>query len=385
MSERELSAPPTRAGDEWWPVLARLLAAVLVTFTAFGIVVPVIPIYVLDQLHGPPFVVGLAFAGSGIAALLARPYVGQLAQRWGSRRVMLVGAVLATATGALYAVPAGLAGLLIARLLMGVAESTVFTAGSVWTVAIAPQDRRAQLVGWYGLAMWGGWTIGPIAGVALMRFGGYGAVWLVAALAPLATVGILLSMRAEPPAGSAVSRRLVPRAVLLPGAALALAAYGYAALTGFVVLHLSDRGIGGGAVMLSLFGAAYVGVRLFAGRLPDRVGPSRVIIWCGLGEAVGLLLITTATTWPQAAVGALVMGGGFTLLYPALALVVIRRSPQAEQGAALGAFTSFWDLGLGASGLLAGAIAQLGYPWVFALATVLAVLAGVVGSLRPNN
>jgi MFS family permease len=282
--------------------------------------------------------------------------------------------------GAGYAIPAGLTGLVVTRVLMGLAESLVFTAGSVWVVAVAPADRRAQIVGYYGLAMWCGWTVGPIVGAVLLSRYGYPMVWTVVALAPFVAIAVLALLPSPVGVGGGGSRRLIPRPVLLPGTALALSAFGYAALTGFVALHLTARGIGHGAVMLSLFGAAYVAVRLVAGRLPDRVGPGPVVVFCGLSEGLGLLLITVAPSWWVAAVGALVMGGGFTLLYPALALVVIRGSAERDRGAALGAYTSFWDLGLGVAGLVTGAVALIGYPWVFALATVLAWAAAGIGA-----
>jgi len=365
----------------WGRVLAGLLTTVLVTFIGFGVVVPIIPVLVVDDMGGSALGVGLAFAASGVATLLVRPYAGQLAQRYGSRTVMAGGCVLAALVGAAYALPAGVPGLVAVRLVMGVAEALVFTAGSVWIVAIAPEERRAEIVGYYGLAMWSGWTLGPLLALALMSNVDIKVIWMIAALAPLAGLAVLLALPPQPAAGGTVSRRLLPPTVLLPGAALALAAGGYAALTGFVALHLAARDVANGAAMLSFFAAAYVLVRVVAGRVPDRVGPRRVVALCGLAEAVGLTIITLAPGWWQAAVGAVIMGGGFTLLYPALALVVIRRSSPAERGAALGAYTSFWDLGLGASSLLLGAVALAGYAWVFALATVLALAASAIGHL----
>ena len=99
-------------------------------------------------------------------------------------------------------------------------------------------------------------------------------------------------------------------------------------MTSFGALAMTDRGIAGGALLLSLFGAAYVVVRLLAGRLPDRLGPKPVILASAVLEASGLLLITLADRWWLAALGALVAGGGFTLLYPALALIAIRTAPR---------------------------------------------------------
>ncbi|WP_203905294.1 MFS transporter [Virgisporangium aliadipatigenens] len=377
----EAPSKPPAPQEPFWPVLTRLFLAVLIAFTGLGVVIPAIPPYVLDELGGSAFLVGVAFALSGFVALLVRPYAGQFAQRWGSRRVMFVGILVAVLCGALYAAPFGLAALFGARLVMGLAESAIFTAGSVRVVAVAPADRRGQLVGYYGLAMWGGWTLGPVLGTFLLGFGGYRLVWAAAVALPVFAAAVLLTMSADRPIGGAVSRRLVPAAVVVPGTAILLAAFGYSALTGFVVLHLDAKGITDGASIIGVFGVVYVSVRIVAGRLPDRVGPGIVAAFCGVGEATGLVILGTAQTWIQAAIGAAVLGAGFTLLYPALALLVIRRSKPAEQGAALGAYTSFWDLGLGVAGLIGGAIALVGYPYVFYFAAGCALLTMFAGVL----
>jgi MFS family permease len=370
----------TEAPARWTGVVAGLLAVLLVTFTAFGAVVPIVPGFVLDRLDGSRFVVGLAFAASGLAALLFRPYAGRMAQRFGGRPVMTAGCALAAIVGGLYAIPAGQTGFIVTRVVMGIAESLVFTAGSVWIVTLAPIARRAQIIGYYGLAMWCGWTLGPLVGQALLSGPGYGGVWILAAVMPAVGGIIVACLPRHVTNGAAVAGRLVPRPVILPGTALALSSFGYAALTGFVALHLAARGVGHGALMISLFGTAYVVVRVIFGRVPDRVGPGPVAAFCGLGEAIGLTLIAFAHQWWLAALGSIIMGGGFTLLYPALALAVIRRTPEAERGAALGAYTSFWDLGLGASGLIAGGIAQqVGYVWVFVVSAVLAAAAAAMG------
>ncbi len=51
-----------------------------------------------------------------------------------------------------------------------------------------------------------------------------------------------------------------------------------------------------------------------------------------------------------AVLGSVIMGVGFSLLHPSLALMVMNRTEPAQQGAALGAYTSFWDLGLASGG-----------------------------------
>jgi predicted MFS family arabinose efflux permease len=64
-----------------------------------------------------------------------------------------------------------------------------------------------------------------------------------------------------------------------------------------------------------------------------------------------------------------VVGIGFSMLFPSLALMVVGGVGEDRRGSALGAFTAFFDIGVGVGGPLAGATASLsGYPAVFVLA-----------------
>jgi MFS family permease len=137
-------------------------------------------------------------------------------------------------------------------------------------------------------------------------------------------------------------------------------------------------------VVLSGFSAVYAGTRLLIGRLPDQLGPRRVAAWSGAGEAVGLLIIAAAPNLPVAVLGSVVMGAGFSLLHPSLALMVMNRTEKSKQGAAIGAYTSFWDLGVTIWGPLIGVVASgLGYPAVFYVGAACAAAAtGVALSIR---
>ena len=58
-------------------------------------------------------------------------------------------------------------------------------------------------------------------------------------------------------------------------------------------------------------------------------------------------------------IGGLVIGAGLSLLFPSLALIVINRAPESQRGAALGAITSFWDIGIAVGAPMSGLIASL--------------------------
>jgi MFS family permease len=350
--------------------------------------IPVLPGFVRDRYDAADFLVGLVVTATALTALLIRPIAGGLADTHGNRIIMQLGALILALGGLAYFLPIGLAGLIVDRLALGVGEAALFTAGAVWIVSLAPHNRRGQLIGLYGVSMWGGISVGTFLG-ALLRDISYSAAWALCAVAPLIGLALISSVPAPPrPAGPRKPAGLMLRPALTPGLALALAAGGYAALAAFVVLHLQSRGISHGVVVLSCFSAVYAGTRLVIGHLPDRYGPRPVATVCAIVEAIGLLVIALAPNLAVAITGSLVMGVGFSLLHPSLALMVMNRTDKSQQGAALGAYTSFWDLGVAVWGPLGGTVAGvLGYQAVFVVGACGAGISAAMALLiaEPRN
>jgi MFS family permease len=368
---------------------AALFLAGFLVFLGLGVVIPVLPRYVKGPIGGGDFAVGLVTGAFAFTAVLARPIGGRIVDSRGRRVVFVTGALLAALGGALIFVPAGVPGLVVARLALGCGEGVMFTAGATWTVDLSPTRQRGRTMGLFGLAIWCALSTGPLLGDAIYGLGGYDLVWLLATALPL--LGALLGRRIpdphEPQPPDSRSP-IVPREALGPGVALALANIGYAALAGFIVLHLAHQHAGGGAAVFAAFAISVVLVRVAFGWIPDRLGARRIAIAAAGCEAIGLALIGIAADWPVAAAGALLMGAGFSSLYPCLGLMVMETVPERRRGAALGAFTAFFDIGVGLGGLLAGAAASVaGYPAAFYAGALgaLATAAVTLGPLRPRG
>ncbi len=364
---------------------AGVFLASLLAFLAIGAALPVLPAYVRGPLHASDLAVGIVVGIFALTAVVCRPIAGRQADRHGRRIVLVAGALAMTLGGVLYLLSSGVASLIAARLVVGAGEGAVYTAGATWAVDLAPADRRGLALGLFGLAVWGGLSLGPVAGELLRANVGYDAVWALTAALPLA--GAAIAMRLPEPARPAVAAHpgplaLFPRSARRPGAALALANIGYAALAGFVILHLRARGIGGGATVFTVFALAVFASRLVLSRVPDRAGARRTATAAGLLEALGLSIIALAMSLPVALAGALVVGIGFSMLFPSLALMVVGRVGEDRRGSALGAFTAFFDIGVGLGGPLAGVTASLaGYPAVFFLAAAAALGAALLAAM----
>jgi len=355
----------------------------LVTFLgliAVGSVLPVLPRYVHGPLHSSDLAVGVVIGSYAVTGLLLRPVAGRLADTRGRKPTVLLGSLLVSLSGLLYLPHLGLGGLIAARLVLGVGEGSLYTAGSAWIVDIAPPERRGRILGLYGLAVWGGLSVGPLLGELLLNVASYEAVWIFAATLPLlgAAVALPLPDRFRPLPHARPHPLIAPEAVR-PGLAVGLASVGYATLATFIVLLLDQRGVGHGATVFGAFAAMIVVARLLGGHLPDRLGAARVAIGAVLVEAAGLVLISFAHALPLALAGGMAMGAGFSLLNPSLMLIAVGRVSEAARGAAMGTYTAFFDAGVGLGAPLAGVVVALtSYGGAFLFAAAVAVLSALL-------
>ena len=358
---------------------AGIFVVTLLSLTAVGAVLPVIPRYVRGPLDAGNIAVGIAVGAFALTALASRPLAGYVTDQRGRRPVVVVGALLAGAAGLLYLVPAGLPGLIGARLVLGAGEGMVFTAGATWVVDLAPPDRRGRVIGLYGLAVWSGLSLGPPIGDALLRASSYEAVWAFSAVCPFLGALVALGIPDRHRPSSEPNRPLLALESVRPGIGISLASVGFAAMASFIVLHLEAQGSGNGATVFTAFAATVVLTRLIGGDLPDRIGPLRCAAGAAALEAAALALIALAESLTLALAGAIGMGMAFALLYPSLSLVAINSVSESRRGSALGTFTAFFDIGIGLGAVLTGIAAALGgYPAAFWLGSVCAVGTGLV-------
>jgi MFS family permease len=356
---------------------AGLFASALLCFVAIGATLPVLPTYVRGPLGAGDLAVGIVVGSFAVTSVVCRPSAGRQSDRRGRRVVLVAGASAMALGGVLYLISDSVPTLVAARFVVGAGEGSVYTAGATWAVDLAPEDRRGLALGLFGLAVWGGLSLGPVAGELLRSGSGYDAVFILTAALPAA--GALIASRLPEPVDRGAlpppeHTALFPRAARRPGVALALANVGYAALAGFVVLALKSRGVDGGAAVFTAFALAVFASRVALSHVPDRAGPRPTATAAALLEATGLTVIAAAHSLQLALLGALIVGVGFSMLFPSLALMVVGDIDEERRGAAFGAFTAFFDIGVGLGGPIAGATAAVaGYAAVFYLSAAAAL------------
>ena len=157
--------PPTRLITK--PFLA-VTAAAAAFFVYVGILVPIIPTFIDDELGAGEIGVGLSLASFAAAAICVRPVIGRLVERAGRRPVMIGGALLAGVAGMSGAFVHELWQLLVLRGVAGIGEAALFVGAATLIADLAPPARRAEAASYFSVAVFGGLGVGPIIGDAVL-------------------------------------------------------------------------------------------------------------------------------------------------------------------------------------------------------------------------
>jgi MFS family permease len=371
----------------------RIIAVVVFTFICYliiGIPLPVLPGFVHGELGFGSVLAGAAISVQYAATLASRAHAGRSADTRGAKRTVLTGLAACGASGALLLAsvacarwPAlSLAILVLARLVLGFGESFVGTAAILWGIGRVGPEHSARVISWNGIANYGAVAIGAPAGAALAH--AFGPWTLGAATMALATFGYALARRTKPVPlvhGERMGYASVFMRVLPHGVGLALATAGFGSIATFIALYYAARGWHGAALALTLFGTFFVGSRLLFANAIKTYGGFRVAVVSLSVECVGLLLLWLAQAPHAALVGAGLTGFGFALVFPSLGVEAVDLVPAASRGAALSAYSVFFDLSLGVMGPLAGYVAgAFGYPSVFFVAALAAAAAAALSA-----
>jgi MFS family permease len=344
---------------------------------AIGMLLPVLPVYARGPLDAGGVGIGLAVAAASPAAFVFQPLAGRLGDRRGRRVLIVGGGTLAAVSVAAYTVAETLPALVALRLVTGVGEALIFVGTATVVNDLAPERRRGEALSLYSLAVWGGLAAGPLVGELVLGDDRFDAVWLGAALFALAggLVGLALPETRPREAAGQPPGRLVSRAALLPGLALAASMIGFAGFAAFVPLYAREIGMSGAGAVFAVNAVVVVAIRSLGRRIPDRAGPKRTAAAALVLVTAGFLAVALSSTPAGLFAGTVVLAVGQALLFPALMTIAVSAAPVAERSAAVGSFTAFADLGFAVGAIGLGAVeTAAGADGVFVAAACAAAL-----------
>ena len=324
----------TRAAYPWPFFVA--MAATLLLFLSFQALFPTLPLYIVS-IGGSPADNGLASWVFALAAVLARPLAGALADRWGRKPVMVLGAIAFGGGPLLYALRSSVAWLLGARAVHGVGMALFTTSYQAFIADLLPPGRYGEGLGLANAASVVTMVAAPLAGEWLAREFGFGPLFLaLGAVGGLGVVAALIlpgggsiaesspqppfsgcggaepgSTRLPSPVQPGLRQALRQPCVRIGALGMALLGVPFGAFVVFLPLLADARGLGGTGWVFAAYAFVSTLVQPAAGRASDRWGVGRAIS-AGLGVAglaVGGLAVG-ASPWALIGLAAL-FGTGY--------------------------------------------------------------------------
>ena len=363
--------------------------AVAIDLIGFGVVFPILPLYARRFHVSPAAATGLV-AVFAAASFVFSPVWGRISDRIGRKPVIIL-SLAGTCVGSLLT---GLAGgivlLYIGRVVDGASGASVSVAQAAVS-DVAPPEERARLFGLLGAAFGLGFVAGPAIGALAARGGPRVPFFLAAALAGL---NALVAARRLPethhPGNAAPTtprprnplaalsggRLLGPLIGVAFGALLAFSAFEATfALFGQRRLHL---GIASTAGVFAVVGLAIVVVQGgLVHVVVSRIGELATLKAGLAADAVGLLVLAFARSWPVGAPALLALTVGQGLVQTTMSSVLAGRADPARRGEVLGAQQSAGGLARVIGPVVGGFLFQrvgVGAPYVLGAGVMAVVL-----------
>lgn len=348
--------------------------------------VPLLPIFLVRR-GGSPALVGVVLA-AGLLANAVIPYpAGWVADRLGTRVVLVVSMLANSVLFLAYLPPLPLWAFVVVRLLHGAAQGAYFPAAEGLIPQVTNDRERGRAFGLMQATNMAGMLIGPAVGgfIALLNIGVSFAI--ASALTALTVIALATlpntraTLAAEIPRGVLhIARSLLP--LLLLGAGTY---YMIGAFDATWSLYLTYRGGTTFAVGLSFATFALPAMLLsgFAGSIGDRLGPRRLIVGALLFTAFFAALYPFVTSLPWLILLGLAEGAFTISGVPSLMAEVSRVSEPGHYARTQGVFQTVGTLVSIVGALAGGALFSLSPTYSF-LSIAAVCVAGALTAFVPR-
>lgn len=333
----------------WTRDFSLLVGGALLQGLAFYLLLPALPLYVVGPLQLGEDSVGLVVGALSLTAVLTRPFVGFLLDRFGRRGWQLGASGLFGLTMLGHALLPGLGALLALRLVQGAGWGMVGVASATVAADLVPPSRRGAGMSFYGLAMPLALSVGPMLGALFLAGAGFASLFLAAGLLAVAAWWMFVAVRTpvvrDPGARLRLQTAFEGRALPLFTFMLPLCV-GYGGLVSFAPLDAPRLGFDSAGPLFTAYALGAVGARLAGSRWYDRAGPAGPAAWGTLGVGLAWLGLGLADGPVSALLAAAFMGLGFGTLMPAYQAMAMDLVPAGRRGATNATIFSAFDVGI---------------------------------------
>ncbi|MFD0050945.1 MFS transporter [Actinomycetes bacterium NPDC127524] len=357
-----------------------LLLNLFIAFLGIGLVIPVTP-KIMNELHLSGASVGYMVSAFALTQLIVSPISGHWADRFGRKKMILIGLLIFSASEFLFGIGKTSQVLFLSRMLGGAGAAFIMPAITAFISDITTLKTRPKAMGYMSAAISTGFIIGPGIGGFLgdisTRLPFFFAAGLGAVAAVLTMIALKEPERNPENEGKAGQERKLKR-IFSP-----------LYFTAFLIIFISSFGLASFESLFSLFvdhkfgftpkdiaiiitggaiAGAIVQLSLF-GRLTAWLGEIRLIRYSMIFSTALVVLLTFVNSYMAILLVTVTVFIGFDIMRPALTMYLSKIAGK-EQGFVGGMNSMFTSIGNVFGPAIGGILfdIDLNYPFYFATA-----------------
>ncbi|MEA4981963.1 MAG: MFS transporter [Paludibacter sp.] len=372
----------------WTPNFLTACAGNFLLFFAFYLLIPIFPLYLIDEFQASKSMVGIVLASYTLAALLVRPLSGFLLDLFRRKPQYLLAFLAFVLTFISYPLATSINLFLLFRILHGISFGYVTTAGNSLVVDILPASRRGEGLGFFGVANNMAMVVGPMTSLFMHEKYEYNIIFYLAIATGL--LGFIFAMLIR------VKKPFEPKEIqpvsfdrfflfkgFKAGLTLLLTGIPYGMFITYLAIYGKELGIKSGiGLFFSLLALGMITSRLFSGKMVDKgklnkaIEIGLVVSFAGMFMLASLQHMTDVSqllTTVLFFVIPVILGFGYGMTFPAYNTLFVNLAPNNRRATASSTFMTSWDLGVGLGLVLGGQFADSegGLPLAFLMGALM--------------
>lgn len=275
-----MSNNSSQADSIHWPSLFAAIAAITAVGIALGLGVPLFSI-ILEKRGISSTMIGMNSAMAGVAAMIAAPITTRLAHEIGVAQTMLLGVVLSSISALAFYFATDFWMWFPLRILFHGSTTMLFVLSEFWINAVAPPNRRGQLLGMYATGLALGFAAGPIL-FFLVGSEGITPFLLGSIIILVAAIPIYLARNESPQLHERPKHNFFRYIGLVPMASAAAFVYGAVQVGGLSLFPIFATREGfnesQAAILLTVMAVGNIVCQIPIGMISDRVKNRRLML-----------------------------------------------------------------------------------------------------------
>lgn len=351
-------------------------------YIAFYMLLPILPLYLANQLNASGSIIGTILSLYTIAALITRPIAGFWLDKVARKPLMMAFYIFYISMCLSYTLAASLTLFFIIRFVHGIAYGCSTVGVNTMAVDIIPEEKRAQGMGIYTSSTSLAMAFGPL--ISLFMYENnisfntiFATVFIIGVIGFAHAASIKTNKENERSKEKFSPKKLLLKKGIPEACVMTLLTFGYGIVTVYLSIYATKEvGISSGVgYYFSIFSAGLVAARLSSSLLL-RGGKFITIFICGVLSLIVAYFIVAFIHNPIAFFSsAIFMGAGYGLISPTVQTMMINLGKNTERGIANATYLTFFDLGVGAGVFFGGVIAQYtSYSTTYAISLLMTII-----------